>query len=130
MKNALNTFRQMIIAGVLAVLCCIGLLLVSSLIPQESIAANAKASADYYMSHLLFETQIENQSATKRDNYADCISSCIAWQLGNRTPVTETAPDGGADAVNDRSNIWTNILEARYTRGEQENVNEGFYQAV
>lgn len=120
----------MIIAGVLAVLCCTGLLLVSSLIPQESIAANAKASADYYMSHILFENQIENQAATKRDNYADCISSCIAWQLGNRTPVTETAPDGGADAVNDRSNIWTNILEARYTRGEQENVNEGFYHAV
>ena len=102
----------MIIAGVLAALCCIGLLLVSSLIPQESITANARVSADYYSSHILFENQIENQSATKRDNYADCISSCIAFHLGNK-----------------ESNIWKNVLEARFTQ-EEENVNEGFRRAV
>ena len=102
----------MILAGVLAALCCIGLLLVSSLIPQESITANARVSADYYSSHILFENQIENQSATKRDNYADCISSCIAFHLGNN-----------------KSNIWKNVLKARFTQ-EEENVNEGFRRAV
>ena len=118
----------MILAGVLAALCCIGLLLVSSLIPQESITYHAKVSSDYYSSHILFENQIENQSATKRDNYADCISSCIAFHLGNKEEITMTSSEGELVSV-DRSNVWKNILEARYTQ-EEENVNEGFRRAV
>ncbi len=115
MKNTLQTTKQMIIAGVLAVLCCIGLLLVSSFIPQKSIEKNAKQSSDYFLANPLFESLTKNQSSTKRDNYADCISADIAWQLGNGTTD---------------SNVFERVLEARYTQEAWENVNSGFHRAV
>lgn len=116
MKTTLRTIKQMLIIGVLAVLCCIGLLLVSTLIPQKLTEGNAKKSADYYSSALLFENMINGQEATKRDNYADCITSSIAWHLGRES--------------SDTPNVFLRILKAEYTQGQIENVNEGFRRAV
>ena len=106
--------------GVLAVLGCIGLLFVSSFLSQSVIVKNAQASADYFKQSELFEEMISNQSAVKRDNYADCISFCIAWHLGN---------ESGTERV-DRDNAFVRILEDRYTQKLPENVNDGFYRAV
>lgn len=106
--------------GALAVVLCIGLLLVSSLTSQKTVQIHAEESAAYFKSRELFEKLIKNQEAVKRDNYADCISSGIAYQLGNKEPVSGT----------DRTNSFIRILEARYTDEEGENVNDGFYRAV
>ena len=111
----------MIIVGVLAALCCAGLLLVSSLIPQDIVETNARESAKYFKEHMLFDNQIGTQDDTKRDNYADSITSCIAWHLGNKEAI-EAAPN--------RSNPFIRILEARYTQEDGENVNIGFDRAM
>ena len=106
--------------GVLAAVCCIGLLLVSGLISQKSIEKNAKTSAEYFGDTDLFEDVMKNQPSVKRDNYADCISFSIAYQLGNKEAIE------GAD----RSSLIKRALEARYTQAEGENVNDGFLRAV
>jgi len=106
--------------GVLAAACCIGLLLVSGLISGKNIEKNAKLSAEYFENNSLFEEPVKNQPAVKRDNYADCISFCIAYQFGNRDAIEGT----------DRRSLFTRVLEARYTQAEGENVNDGFSRAV
>lgn len=120
MKNRGKKAFTIVITGVLAVFGCIGLLFVSSFLLQSFILKNAQASADYFKQNELFEEMISNQSAVKRDNYADCISFCIAWHLGNESGL------GGADG----SNALVRILRAGYTQELPENVNDGFYRAV
>ena len=103
--------------------CCIGLLLVSSLTSQQNIQKNAEKSAAYFESAELFEKLGKGkQDATERDNYADCISTGIAYQLGNTEPIEGT----------DRSNPFIRILEARFTQDEEhfENVDDGLERAV
>ena len=120
MKSNGKSIVQVIITGVLAVVCCIGLLLVSSLIPQEVIYKNAKNSVFYFENKPLFEMMVSRQDAVERDNYADCISTGIAYHLGNDMEIEGS----------DRSNPFVRILEARYTQDEEENVNDGFHRAV
>ena len=123
MNNLKKTILQTLITGVLAVACCIGLLLVSSLTSQQNIQKNAEKSAAYFESAELFEKLGKGkQDATERDNYADCISTGIAYQLGNTEPIEGT----------DRSNPFIRILEARFTQDEEhfENVDDGLERAV
>ncbi|MBR4581354.1 MAG: hypothetical protein IKO32_08980 [Lachnospiraceae bacterium] len=120
MKKNSKIILQTIITGVLAAFCCIGLLLVSSLIPQDKILKHAEESALYFESKELFEYMVPKQDAVKRDNYADCITFDIAYHLGNTKQIEGT----------DRSNAFVRILEARYTRDEDENVDDGFKRAV
>ena len=118
MKNTESSAIKTILAGVLAVLGCIGLLLVSSLIPQKSIQKNAELSSAYFSTTPLFEYLIKNQNAVKRDNYADCISTGIAYHFGN------SSQEEGS------GNPFIRILKAGYTRDEGENVNTGLQRAV
>lgn len=120
MKKNLKIILQTIITGVLAAACCIGLLLVSSLTAQDKIQEHAEESALYFESKELFEYLVPRQEGVKRDNYADCITFDIAYHLGNSKEIAGT----------DRSNPFVRILEARYTRKDNENVDEGFKRAV
>ena len=106
--------------GVLAAACCIGLLLVSALIPQKAVTKNTEKSALYFSAKELFEIMIKNQDAVKRDNYADCISTGIAYHLGNSEPIEGS----------NRKNPFIRILEGRYTRDEGENVDEGLRRTI
>ena len=119
-SNQLKKISLTILMGVLAAICCIGLLLVSGLISQKSIVKNAKSSAAYFEETALFEDVLKNRPSVKRDNYADCISFSIAYHLGNTEAIEGT----------NRNNLFIRVLEARYTQAEGENVNDGFARAV
>lgn len=120
MENRGKKVFHIVITGVLAALCCIGLLFVSLLVPQEKVRKNAQASAEFFGDTQLFENLQNNRPATRRDNYADCISTSVAWHFGNRSAIEGT----------NRNSALVRALEARYTQVIPENVNDGLLRAV
>ena len=92
-------------------LLCFLFLLAAALVPQEAVRENAIKSAEYFYENALFENAVGNLENFKTDNYADCISTGIAWHLGegDRIPAV----------------IW-----ADYNRRSDENVNASFYREM
>ena len=120
MNGTSRKILTLILTGVLTVLCCIGLLLASSLVPQDTLWKETCDSAEYFVGKPLFEYIIKNQEAVKRDNYADCITTGIAYYFG----------DGRAVAGKERNSAFIRILQAVYPRYDGENVNESLYNGV
>ncbi|MBR6740400.1 MAG: hypothetical protein IKM04_04985 [Clostridia bacterium] len=65
-------------------------LVLSALIPNESIRANFEKSAEYYMQNELYPRGKGRLSCSEADNYADGILLNIAWNMGNGSPLKET----------------------------------------
>ena len=94
-----------------AVTACICLLvmILAACIPQTAIEENARLSAKYFYEVPLFEMSAGDLQNFKKDNYADCISSGIAYHLGEGNP-------------------YVAVLRADYNRAPRENVNVSFYR--
>ncbi|MBQ3517145.1 MAG: hypothetical protein IJA29_07960, partial [Lachnospiraceae bacterium] len=92
-------------------LLCFLFLLAAALVPQEAVRENAVKSAEYFYENALFENAVGNLENFKTDNYADCISTGIAWHLGegDRIPA---------------------VISADYNRRPDENVNVSFYREM
>lgn len=108
MKKNLRLYP--IVFAIVAGFCFLFLLGVSQ-IPQEKIQVHAKESAECFMEHSLFDYAVGNLENFKRDNYADCISTGIAYHLGE------------GDAL-------SAVLGAFYNRVPEENVNVSFYREM
>ncbi len=89
------------------VLFCLLFLLVTTLIPQEAIREHTMQSAEYFNETDLFEYSAGKLENFKKDNYADCISTGIAWHFGEEA-------------------AYTAIISAKYNHTKGENVNVSF----
>ena len=96
---------------ILTAVVCLLFMLGAAMIPQEAVQANAKQSAQYFKEHELFEMEAGDLVNFKKDNYADCISTGIAYHLGN-------------------GNVWTAVISADYNSVADENVNDSFYREM
>lgn len=91
----------------LTLFLCQSFLILTALIPQERIYENALKSAEYFLETDLFEQCAGNLENCKKDNYADCISTGIAYHYGE-------------------GNVYESIITADYNRVAGENVNVSF----
>ncbi len=96
-----------------AVTACVCLLfmILAACIPQTALEENAGRSAQYFYETPLFEMSVGDLQNFKKDNYADCISSGIAYHLGEDNP-------------------YVAVLSADYNRVQGENVNVSFYRQM
>ncbi len=104
MKKTLLLYPTIFIS---TILICLLFLLVSAMIPQDAVFVNALKSAEYFNEEALFENKVEKFENFKIDNYADCISTGIAWHFGE-------------------GNAYRAIITANYNRAADENVNVSF----
>lgn len=108
MKKTLLLYPTIFIS---TVLICLLFLLTTAMIPQDAISANALKSAEYFYNEALFENKVGKFENFKIDNYADCISTGIAWHLG----------EGGN---------YRAVISADYNSLPDENVNVSFYREM
>ncbi len=108
MKKTLLLYPTIFIS---TVLICLLFLLATAMIPQDAISTNALKSAEYFYNEALFENKVGEFENFKIDNYADCISTGIAWHLG----------EGG--------NYYA-VISADYNSLPDENVNVSFYREM
>lgn len=108
MKKTLLLYPTIFIS---TVLICLLFLLTTAMIPQEAVSANALKSAEYFYNEALFENKVGKFENFKIDNYADCISTGIAWHLG----------EGGN---------YRAVISADYNSLPDENVNVSFYREM
>ena len=92
-------------------LVCLLFLLGTALIPQDAIRENTAASAGYFTEVALFENSVGELVNFRKDNYADCITTGIAWHLGE-------------------GNAYEAVITAAYAREADENVNDTFYREM
>lgn len=108
MKKTLLLYPTIFIS---TVLICLLFLLAMAMIPQDAISTNALKSAEYFYNEALFENKVGKFENFKIDNYADCISTGIAWHLG----------EGGN---------YQAVISADYNSLPDENVNVSFYREM
>ncbi len=108
MKKAM--FRYPIIF-IVTVTVCLLFMMATALIPQTAIRGNAEKSATYFYENELFKNTVGNLENFKTDNYADCISTGIAWHFGE-------------------GNIFGAVISADYNSCPEENVNDSFYREM
>lgn len=104
MKKTLLCYPAIFIS---TVLLCLLFLLATTLISQDAIREHTMQSAEYFKETALFEYSAGKLENFKKDNYADCISTGIAWHFG----------EGAA---------YTAIISANYNHTPGENVNVSF----
>ncbi len=90
---------------------CLGFLMLTALIPREAICDNAKQSAKYFQEAPLFEYCAGELENFRRDNYADCISTSIAYHFGE-------------------GNVYGSVISAEFAHESKENVNDSFYRKI
>lgn len=66
------------------------LLVLSALIPNESISGNMKESAYYFSDKEAFQNSESARLCEITDNYADSISMNLAWNMGKGNPLVNT----------------------------------------
>ena len=99
------------IIWLVTVFICAGLLVLSSLIPQEAIREKCYESARYFAGKEDYEYLRQGNFSSMQDNYADCILNNIIWQIDSGRPVTST-------------------LEASYYSEDSEAVTVSFLKAM
>lgn len=85
-----SKISKICIIWLITVFICAGLLILSSLIPQESIRENCYESARYFAEKEDYEYLRPGNFSSMQDNYADCILNNIIWQIDSKRPVTST----------------------------------------
>ena len=105
-------------SGFRAVLCFLvtgalltGLLVLSTLIPRETVAPRMQISADYLCEGELFGEAVKGVSSSRIDRYADSILLGIAWQYDGR-------------------NAFRSVMESAYYHLPYQNENENLRDAV
>ncbi len=96
---------------IITAVACLAFMLLVTLIPQGAIGDNAKQSASYFQETPLFEKTAGSLENFKRDNYADCITTGIAYHLGN-------------------GNGYEAVIRADFNHVTGENVNVSFYREM
>lgn len=90
---------------------CMGFMIITAMIPQKWIQTGSETSALYFMEHELFPCLVEGENNTKYDNYADCISFHVAYQMDDSKP-------------------FQSVIMAGYYDHPRKNVNDDYYSAV
>lgn len=88
-----------------------GLLVLTSLIPNEKIYEGLMESADYYGNTEAFSFENSGKLCDVADNYADAILLNILWNIDSAHPVYSS-------------------LDTKYYSGEELGVNYGLYAAL
>ena len=88
-----------------------GLLVLTSLIPNEKIYEGLMESADYYGNTEAFSFENSGKLCDVADNYADAILLNILWNIDSSHPVYSS-------------------LDTKYYSGEELGVNYGLYAAL
>lgn len=96
---------------ILTATVCLLFLLATALIPQDALRDNAAKSAEYFHEATLFDNVVGDLENSKIDNYADCISTGIAWHFGE-------------------GEKYTAVISADYNLRPEENVNDSFYREM
>lgn len=104
MKKAIWLYPVVFISTVLV---CLVFLMGTAMIPQEALRENVSVSAQYFSDVPLFENSVGELVNFRKDNYADCITTGIAWHLGE-------------------GNVYEAVITAEYAREPHENVNVSF----
>ena len=110
-KESRSLWVRCFVSALVTVVVCVGFLFLTALIPQKAIQKNCEKSAEFYVTHALFEAKQGYESDHMTDNYADCILQNIIYQIDTQHPVHSS-------------------LQASYYQPEEENVDTAFYQAV
>lgn len=109
-KKGINIFVGFAVFGITFLLCLLFMVLCAC-IPQKVIRENTLESAEYFKETPLFEYCAGDFENFKRDNYADCISTGIAWHFDETRPFYA-------------------VIAADYAYAEDRNVNDTFYESV
>ena len=96
---------------VVTALICLLFMMASALVPKGLIEDNARESAVFFRENPLFTKVVGGLENFKIDNYADCISTGIAYHLDSEHPITS-------------------VISADYNRVAGENVNVSFYRQM
>ena len=88
-----------------------GLLVLTSIIPNEKIYEGLMESADYYGNTEAFSFENSGRLCDVADNYADAILLNILWNIDSSHPVYSS-------------------LDTKYYSGEELGVNYGLYAAL
>ena len=88
---------------VVTALICLLFMMASALVPKGLIEDNARESAVFFRENPLFTKVVGGLENFKIDNYADCISTGIAYHLDSEHP-------------------FTSVISADYNRVAGENV--------
>lgn len=99
--------------GIFAAVLCLfwGLLVLTSMIPNESIKKNLQKSEEFYKSAEAFSFEQGKKMHTVSDNYADAILLNILWNIDSENPVLTS-------------------LDTKYCDGGDYGVNWGLHQAL
>lgn len=109
--NMKKTFILYPIIFITTAMACMVFLMGTALIPQEAVYDNAKQSAVYFQEAPLFEYCVGELENFRRDNYADCISTSIAYHFGE-------------------GSIYEAVIRSDFNHVSGENVNDSFYREV
>ncbi|MBR5578019.1 MAG: hypothetical protein IKW28_03375 [Lachnospiraceae bacterium] len=96
---------------ILTALCCLIVLLLTGMIPQEAIKEKSVESAEYFCNSELYPYVIKEQFNTRWDNYADNILVNIMYHV-------------------DQERLLSSLLEASYYQQEGEYIYESFLASV
>lgn len=86
MKSKCKSIIKIISAFVITVLTLWFLLFLSSIIPNDAIKDNMKDSVYYFSDKDAYDYSKTGRLNEVTDNYADCISLNIAWNIGKGNP--------------------------------------------
>lgn len=111
MKKHLLTAAKLSAAYIMTLLILWGLLVLTSMIPNEKIGENMLESAWYFSGRQPFETTESGRLCSTSDNYADAILLNIMWNIKNEDPFISS-------------------LDTKYYDGGEQGVNYGFYRTL
>lgn len=86
-KNGLRGTLRLLLCFLLTASVLIGFLLLSAIVPRESIRPQMLTSAEYLYEGKLFGDVIPGVASSRIDRYADSILLGIAWQFDSQNPL-------------------------------------------
>ena len=109
--NLLKRISRMALCFVITAAVLLGLLLLSTLVPRETIRPQMRTSADFLCEGKLFGDVLPGIASSRIDRYADSILLGIAWQF-------------------DSQNALRSVMESSYFQLIYQNENENLRDAV
>lgn len=110
-KSFFRVIAQTAAAFLAAAVLCIGLLLLTGLIPREAIQSSCRESAVYFADAELFPFLTEGQFNSRVDNYSDCLLVNIMYHV-------------------DREDLPASLIRASYYNPLWEQANVSLLDAV
>lgn len=110
-KKSLRGTLRLLLCFLLTAAVLIGFLLLSALVPRETIRPQMLTSAEYLYKGKLFGDVIPGVASSRIDRYADSILLGIAWQFDSQNPLRS-------------------VMESSYFHLVYQNENENLRDAV